>query len=445
MQLTEQTKNEMIQSAERQLGVIDRKRFQAVQVFLLFLFIVSVLWYTVLKRSTSFHFAQTELFWSYRLWLSGDWKLGREILGNIVMFLPFGFLTASVSEKRTGFSALAAALLFSLAIEVLQLVLMRGLFEWDDIVNNAVGALIGWVLYKIIAGHLPQGLHSTAVISFSIICVCVYMALFGFGRGEAEELEDSSSRSYCFQIDTLNIEENMISLSGFELVYGKKQYPITIVLMSQTTGKTVPLHTRYGLDRPDVNEYFSCDFDYTKCGFSATGEIREDEYEVMIKYPWTVPAPTGVYVGSAGVSYVSAEQLAEPDLHADFVENGVLRVSRPDVHCWVYQHQGALYWIADRDFRFEDDGTTYIQFQLWTTQTERLPENRLANGHLWDNIGGTFEDHELEGDFGEYRVMRRKIPTDYSITSIVTGYYKNGEWIWKNYFRPIYEFDGLRA
>ena len=36
--------------------------------------------------------------------------------------------------------------------------------------------------------------------------------------------------------------------------------------------------------------------------------------------------------------------------------------------------------------------------------------------------------------------MKREIPTDYSVTSIMTGYRKNGKWVWKNYFRPYYVF-----
>lgn len=73
---------------------------------------------------------------------------------------------------------------------------------------------------------------------------------------------------------------------------------------------------------------------------------------------------------------------------------------------------------------------------------DSFPQHRLENGWFWDNIGGHFEKYELEGDFGEYRVMRRELPTEYSVTSIETGYYKNGEWIWKNFFRPVYEFEG---
>lgn len=83
---------------------------------------------------------------------------------------------------------------------------------------------------------------------------------------------------------------------------------------------------------------------------------------------------------------------------------------------------------------------SYIQYQLWTTQTEKLPQERLDNNWLWDNIGGNFEEYEMQSDFGEYRVMRRELPTEYAITAIVTGYHKDGKWIWRNYFRPIYEF-----
>lgn len=96
--------------------------------------------------------------------------------------------------------------------------------------------------------------------------------------------------------------------------------------------------------------------------------------------------------------------------------------------------KGNLYWIADSGFDFEEDGSTCIQYQLWTTQPDRLPENRIQ--YEFDNLGFTFEDYEIEG-FEGYRVAMRPLPTEYSITAIVTGYYKNGDWVWKKYFRPV--------
>ena len=192
--------------------------------------------------------------------------------------------------------------------------------------------------------------------------------------------------------------------------------------------------------RSDVNTYFSCDYDYTDSGFTATGEIGNGEYEVFIKWPWSIALSTGVFVSSSDVHYADEDEFAAPELDADFVKDGILRVYRPDYHCWVYQKDWSLYWVVDEDFCFEDDGSTYIQYQLWTTQTDRLPQHRLDHNWLWDNIGGNFEDYEILGDFGEYRVMKREIPSEYAVTSIVTGYHKDGRWIWKNYFRPIYKF-----
>ena len=132
--------------------------------------------------------------------------------------------------------------------------------------------------------------------------------------------------------------------------------------------------------------------------------------------------------------------LKMPNLTTDFVKNGTLLVCRPDMHIWIFQYDGSLYWVADEGFHFEDDGLTYIQYHLWTTQLEKLPPGRLAQNYYWNNLSGYFEKYELSGDFGKYRVMCCELPTEYSITSILTGYFKNGEWVWENCFRPVYDF-----
>ena len=419
-----------------------RKRTGRARSVFLFLFLFFVLWYTVLKRRTSYHSAQTELFWSYRLWFSGNEELGWEIVSNVAMFIPFGFLFMAVLGQKQGkaWTVFLSAVLFSLLIESLQLVLMRGLFEWDDVFNNTVGAILGWGLYQVIY-RLTQKRNNAFIITlvcFSCILVCA--GLFFTGQGETEEEEDSSSKSFCFQIDEAVMDGGEITLSGFGFIYKRESSPICLILSSTATGNKVNLQTKYGLYRADVNDYFFCDYDYSYSGFVASGKIDEtEEYEVMFRFPWSVPISTGVYISASGVHYVPEKAFTAPKIEADFVKSGTLRVYRPDYHCWVYQYKGVLYWIVDQDFYFEPDNTTYIQYQLWTTQTENLPEKRLEKGNLWDNIGGYFEKNEIEG-YGPYRVMKRELPTAYAITSIVTGYYREGKWIWKEYFRPMYQF-----
>lgn len=265
---------------------------------------------------------------------------------------------------------------------------------------------------------------------------CFMVVIHNHGSGGIEA--DSISRAYCFQVDSVIYTGHEMEMRGFAFRYEHPSSEYSLLLRSED-GRRVELEKEI-VPRSDVNNYFLCDYDYTSSGFAARAEVSEGEYEVLIKWPWSIPLSTGVFINSDGVYYASEKDFKAPEIVVDFIQKGVVRVYRPDFHCWVYQYEGSLYWIVDQDFNFEEDKTTYIQYQLWTSQTENLPQKRLDNNWLWDNIGGNFEEYELQGDFGEYRVMRRKLPTEYPVTAIVTGYHKDGKWIWRHYFRPIYEF-----
>ena len=299
-------------------------------------------------------------------------------------------------------------------------------------------AALGLLLYNLLSRfkYLPEAVG----ISFVLACLAVVITGRNVGGVEA----DNTSRAYCFQVDSSSCVNGEIELSGFALLYDHPVLKYDVILRDTDTGKRIKLETEQ-TQRPDVNNYFLCEHDYTDSGFEAIGKIDASEYEILIRWPWSVALSTGVYVDADDIHYSPNASFIAPDVNnapdlKDIVEEGTLRVYRPDYHCWVYQIENSLYWIVDQEFNFEEDGTTYIQYQLYTTQKDKLPQRRIDNGWFWDNIGGCFEDYEVRGDFGPYRVMKRELPKEYSITSIVTGYYKDGEWIWKNYFRPIYDF-----
>lgn len=76
-----------------------------------------------------------ELFWSWR-----QWKIQRnQILTNVIMFAPIGVLTGHLWKWK----GLWVAAGLSIAIELLQLITARGLCEFDDIIHNMIGAVIG--------------------------------------------------------------------------------------------------------------------------------------------------------------------------------------------------------------------------------------------------------------------------------------------------------------
>lgn len=73
----------------------------------------------------------------------------KNIFGNIIAFLPFGFFIPAIYNKNF-ISTLLISLISILTIETLQFITMLGYFDIDDIILNTTGCLIGYFIYKII-------------------------------------------------------------------------------------------------------------------------------------------------------------------------------------------------------------------------------------------------------------------------------------------------------
>lgn len=420
-----------------------------ITLVILFLFYCfTVIWFTVLKRIAGISIVHYDLFWSYQEWFKGNWQVGRQVLRNILMFVPFGFLVSALlnQEKKQDTGSkwkqmlfiTICAFIFSCLIETLQLVGMKGTCELDDLFSNTLGALIGILLYRIIRER--KRLITLFIALIAAACVGVIVVSGSLAQDEREALP----KAFCFQAETVENQDGTLTLTGVTFRYNHPEWTGTVILQSTETGEQVTLTTEQ-TERPEVNEYFLCKTDYTRSGFKAFGEANpEEEYEIMVRFPLSGLLATGTYITGERIHYVPDKEFRKPETAGtdleEIIRKGTLRVFRPDYHCWVYQMSNCLYWIVEPGFNFEEDGTTYIQYHLWTTQKDKLPERRLKHKNYWDNIGGHFEKYEQEGNFGEYRVSCRKIPEEYSITAILTGYYKNKKWIWSEYFRPEYDW-----
>ena len=127
------------------LGVDLKQRLAAA---LLIAYVFLVMSVTVLARG---HLIQNNTllkpFWSYGALLYGKRKYSilTEIVLNILMLIPVGFLLPFLVEKHT----VLYGFLCSLCIEVFQLVTKRGYFEIDDLIHNTLGVVIGVGLYKL--------------------------------------------------------------------------------------------------------------------------------------------------------------------------------------------------------------------------------------------------------------------------------------------------------
>lgn len=91
------------------------------------------------------------LFYSYReAWVNFTGTAWRNIILNICMFVPLGFLLPLGSKKcRTFWRTYLIGFMLTFLIELVQLILHLGIFELDDLMGNTVGTMIGYGLYAL--------------------------------------------------------------------------------------------------------------------------------------------------------------------------------------------------------------------------------------------------------------------------------------------------------
>lgn len=105
-----------------------------------------------------------ELFREIRRYLTHREQIGMvyfviNLLGNVVVFMPFGFLVPVLYREqrkdvsysghyfRSGLFVTWLGFLFSLAIETIQLVTKVGCFDVDDLFLNTLGVVFGYLIY----------------------------------------------------------------------------------------------------------------------------------------------------------------------------------------------------------------------------------------------------------------------------------------------------------
>ena len=318
----------------------------------LILYIFTVLWYTVLNRAETYDIPQLELFWSFRKFLSGNPRIGIEIVANVIMFMPFGFLlcdlfcrwtptritrpsapsSSSVSNvqayRNSGGSRLnrygkwllipLLALSFSLLIESLQMTLVRGLAEPDDLFTNTLGAVLGICSYEILqklsearflenvlaviqknpirknpiqrnsirenplsgtvsrAGHSFKTLNSVIRAVFALICLAILI----FDRKIYPFEENNLTRSFCFQVDEASIQGNEMTLRGFAFGYNRQQItPRLILRQTKTTDQT---DMNVSLRQPKTEDHSAMNVSFRQT--ITVNDIDENNIEMDVIY-----------------------------------------------------------------------------------------------------------------------------------------------------------------
>ena len=146
-----------------------------------FLIYIISLFYVVTFQDVSWstsNFIPFKEMFRYRVFSTMFFK---NVIGNMIMFLPYGFFISYILKLDKKKIVLILSLLISITIEVTQLIIGR-VFDVDDILLNVVGGLLGYFIYRIITkieSHLPTFLKNNCfyniMVSGLVIIILVYV------------------------------------------------------------------------------------------------------------------------------------------------------------------------------------------------------------------------------------------------------------------------------
>ena len=75
----------------------------------------------------------------------------KNVIGNMLMFLPFGFFISYYLNNEKVWLTLFITVITSLAIELVQLTMVGRVFDVDDIILNVIGGVVGFYIYHLLS------------------------------------------------------------------------------------------------------------------------------------------------------------------------------------------------------------------------------------------------------------------------------------------------------
>lgn len=149
---------------------------------LLFIIYILLLYYLLLgteNASSGMNFTPFKEITRYSI---GSKSFFYNVIGNIVLFIPFGYFVSDYLKAKKTHQILISSIIISLTAELIQYKIGRA-FDVDDIILNVLGAILGFMCYisvKAIKNHLPNFLKSNWFYNLlAIIVIIIIIFLFG--------------------------------------------------------------------------------------------------------------------------------------------------------------------------------------------------------------------------------------------------------------------------
>jgi glycopeptide antibiotics resistance protein len=152
-------------------------------MLLLFVAYILILFQLVTYESNGFNGGN---FIPFREILRYDWgtkEFTRQVIGNIILFIPFGFFITYYANIKNIGSAFFTTVAASIVIETVQYFIGRS-FDIDDIILNVIGGLLGFLLFvalDAVKKHLPSLFQKDIIYVILSILLIIFILLNIFG------------------------------------------------------------------------------------------------------------------------------------------------------------------------------------------------------------------------------------------------------------------------
>lgn len=125
--------------------------------FLLLAYTVFIVYMTLMFRTAGSSRGRFELFWAYRSFFTSKYTR-QQIIYNILLFVPLGSILAALKGKKpTGWLLLLLPVFLSFVIECTQYYTGLGTFELDDVFNNGIGGVVGFLISAGLTSVVSRG------------------------------------------------------------------------------------------------------------------------------------------------------------------------------------------------------------------------------------------------------------------------------------------------
>lgn len=142
----------------------------------LLVYLIFVFWFCVFSRTETVYEVR-QLGWSfYGMW--NQWWQGflyLQTIGNVLLYVPIGYLSTMAMRPRMVVKPIVIGSSVCSVVEIMQCVNSCGTLDYDDFINNIVGTVVGYLVYK---GFIDKKCSKTLIILIGLYVILGLRVLY---------------------------------------------------------------------------------------------------------------------------------------------------------------------------------------------------------------------------------------------------------------------------